>query len=534
MDEIKKAGTLESYDSEKMRELARCRESKEYFIRNYIWIRHPDKGVIKFNLFDYQVDMLNLYENNKESIVVASRQMGKTEFAAAYLLSVALFTKRKKNKDILIVSKDRDAASEVFHRIKSMYEQLPSWLVPGVKVYNRTSITFDNGSRIISRATTPGSGRGLSISLLYIDEFAHVRRNVADEFWTSIYPVVSTGGKIIVTSTPNGDANQFYYLWRDSYILRESKMEPLLVLWDQHPDRDEEWVKVTKAGLGSEERWQQEFMCSFLSNARTLINLQVIEDMKKTVAAKIHVEGIPDDVEMYRTVQKGREYWLFVDVSEGVGGDYSVINVFDDKMEQVAIMRSNDMDHETLSSRIRKLSDYFNEAQIFVERNGPGMGVFPYLEKVHDIPDRIQRDKPGGPPGIRMTAARRAKGVINTKNFIERGRLRLNSLPNLNEFRVFKKRGGKMKYEAEVGCHDDMVMTIVMLSSVTDRLIKVNENVYTALYEADETSALYDPEEGLNENTITPGPSTNLAENVVTVGNHKYKMPDPEWSWLYD
>jgi len=504
------------YTPHQICEIARCRTDYKYCISKYIKTIHPVKGMVPFKLFDYQEDLIDSYVTNLQTIVLSSRQMGKTATSAAFLLLEAIF---KENQTILITSAQQSGAVEVLDRIRDMTDSLPSWLCPQVIMNNRTQMQFDNGSKIVARATTPKAGRGLSISILYCDELAHVPKNIGEDFWTAIYPVISAGGKVIITSTPNGDNNRFYYIWRDAYIIKNQKdgFVPILIHWSQHPDRDEEWARRTRAAMGDDSKWMQEFENSFLSNARTLVEISLLEDMKKEVKEKIQkpAKFTNDNWVFFKYPKPKHEYFIFVDVSEGVGIDYHAINVFDEHLEQVALLNDNVIDIEELSKQIYIASEYFNEAQIYLEKNGPGLAVVPYIEKIHEIGERLRREKPGGPAGLRMTRDRRSKGITNLRQNLIRHRLKLNSINTINELKVFKRPANSSKFQAEYGCHDDIVMTLVMLSSEQDHLAILNDNINNALY--------LETELNRNEEEI------NMVEPPPMIGNNNDDTNDFDW-----
>lgn len=467
-----------------VQEIMKCMRDYAYCCKNYIKVRHPTKGVVSFDLYDYQKRLLSTYENNDQVIVLASRQLGKTEVSAAYCLLKTIFND---NFTTLVVSYQQSGAIEILDRIKFMYEEMPDWLKPGVTVWNRTSVEFDNGSKIVARATTKNAGRGLSVSLLYADEFAIIPTNIVEEFWEAIYPVLSTGGECIITSTPKGDNNRFYYIWRDAYILKKQDcpFTPIFLHWSEHPERDEKWANKVRQSLGDESKWQQEYECSFLSNAETVIELDLINDMMKQVRGKIEPPYSLSDPgwEVWIPRQKDHEYFMFIDVSEGNGGDYHVINIFDDKLRQCAMFRDNSISIDKLAEQIYKSSSYYYDASIFLEINGPGMAVIPYLTKVYEIPERLKKEKPSARDyGFRMTASRRNEGIAQMKHFLPTGRVEINSIDLLNELRTFKRRDGRRRYEAEQGCHDDIAMTLVMMFSLIKRLSSMNETVWETLY----------------------------------------------------
>ena len=263
---LKRANEEHEYTLEHLVELSKCSEDVVYFVRTYCQIQHPMYGTVPFNLYPYQEHMLRIYQENRQTIVLSARQTGKSITSAAFLLWYAMF---KTEKTILIASNKNDNAMEMIYRIKFMYEHMPHWIKPGLTDdgYNKHAIGFDNGSRILSTATSENSGRGLSISLLFLDEFAFVRDTVQEEFWTSISPTLATGGSCIITSTPNGDSNLYAKLWRGANIPLEYGSElgsngyyPIYVAWNAAPNRDEDFKKKEIAKIG-EIRWNQEYEC---------------------------------------------------------------------------------------------------------------------------------------------------------------------------------------------------------------------------------------------------------------------------------
>lgn len=263
---LKKANQEHEYTLDHIKELARCQNDPVYFVKTYCQIQHPLHGSVPFELYPYQEEMLRQYKLNKQVVVLSARQTGKSQVSAAYLLWYAMFNDEK---TVLIASNKNENAMEMIYRIKFMYEHVPHWLKSGINDdgYNKHAIGFDNGSRIISTATSENSGRGMSISLLFLDEFAFVRDTVQEEFWTSIAPTLATGGSCIITSTPNGDSNLYAKLWRGAQIPRDHDSKvgtngfyPIEVAWNEPPGRDEAFKKAEMAKLG-ELRWNQEYEC---------------------------------------------------------------------------------------------------------------------------------------------------------------------------------------------------------------------------------------------------------------------------------
>lgn len=276
---VKKAHVKVQYTPDQIDELRGCMDPKTgplYFMKNFIHIQHPTKGRLKFDPFEYQYGLIDTYHNYRHSIAMIGRQLGKTTAASAYLLWYAMFMP---DSTILIAAHKGDGAKEIMQKIRFAYETLPDHIRAGTTGYNKGSIDFDNGSRIISATTTENTGRGMALSLVYLDEFAFVEPRIAKEFWTSLSPTLSTGGKCLITSTPNSDEDQFADIWFNANkTIDEFGNEKELgingfksfhAIWKDHPDRDEEWASQERAKIGS-ERFDREHECLAHSNIITL------------------------------------------------------------------------------------------------------------------------------------------------------------------------------------------------------------------------------------------------------------------------
>lgn len=253
---LKRAHASSEFNGDRILELKRCKNDPIYFMEKYVKVQHPTKGSVPFVLYPYQKDMIKAIHENKDTILLCSRQMGKTTVAAMYILWFATFHKAKR---CVIASKAMSHAVEIQSRIKFAYEELPEWLKAGCTFYNRTSIEFDNKSVIICEATSEKTGRGSSPSIIFLDEIAFISRRIQDEMWGSLTPALSTGGKFIITSTPNGDSDLFATLWRGAQAGMNS-FKPLQFLWWQHPDRDKKYYDEMVGKLG-QVRARQELDC---------------------------------------------------------------------------------------------------------------------------------------------------------------------------------------------------------------------------------------------------------------------------------
>ena len=355
----KKAHTREKFSEEQIQDLVECSNAKtgfEYFAKKFFYIQHPVEGKMLFQPFTYQKNLLNSYHNHRFNVNMLPRQSGKTTTAACYLLWFAMF---HPDQTILIAAHKYTGAQEIMQRIRYGYELCPNHVRAGVINYNKGSMEFENGSRIVSATTTGNTGRGMSISLLYCDEFAFVNPGIAQEFWTSISPTLATGGRAIITSTPNSDEDVFAQIWRESQNkydehgnereVGQNGFHGFTAKWDEHPDRDEEWAK-TEVGRIGEERFRREYGCEFLVYDETLIN-----SIKLST-----IEGIDPSWNMGQTRWYGKPkpdstYVIALDPSMGTGGDYAAIQVFElPSYKQIAEWRHNTT---PIPSQIRILKD---------------------------------------------------------------------------------------------------------------------------------------------------------------------------------
>ena len=337
----KKAHQREKFTEEQIADLADCSDANsgfEYFAKKFFYIQHPVKGKCVFEPFEYQRKLLHSYHDYRFNINMLPRQSGKTTTAACYLLWYAMF---HPDQTILIAAHKYTGAQEIMQRIRYGYELCPDYVRAGVVNYNKGSMEFENGSRIVSATTTGNTGRGMSISLLYCDEFAFVNPGIAQEFWTSISPTLATGGRAIITSTPNSDEDVFATIWRESQNkfdehgneqeLGINGFHGYTASWDEHPDRDEEWKKQELGRIG-EERFRREYGCEFLVYDETLINSIVLTTL----------EGAEPTLNMgqtrwYKKLDPHSTYVVALDPAMGTGGDNAAIEVFElPSYEQVA------------------------------------------------------------------------------------------------------------------------------------------------------------------------------------------------------
>lgn len=462
---IKKAGVKQNMSVEQQREYARCRKDPVYFCKKYVKIIDLDKGLVLFDMWDFQERMINTFNENRFVINLLPRQMGKTITVAAYLLHYAIFNK---HKSIGILANKAATSREILSRIQRMLENLPFFLQPGVVEYNKGNVEFGNGSTLMAAATSSDSIRGFSFNVVYLDEFAFVEN--ADTFYTSTYPVISSGEntKVLITSTPNG-MNLFYKLWEDARMGRNDFV-PVKVHWSENPKRDEKWKETTLRNIGKKQ-FAQEYECAFHGSSGTLISGECLAAMTWAEPVKEN-----DMVKVFEEPKPGHSYLITVDVGEGVGSDFSVINVTDiteTPYRQVCVYRNNTISPMVLPEVVERFATEYNEAFVLVETNSVGAQVsnilwheYEYENMVVTATKNQENVVSGGfgataEVGLRMTKKSKRIGCTNIKALIENNIYIVNDFSTVQELQTFVQKG--QSYEAEDGKHDDIVMTLVAL-----------------------------------------------------------------------
>jgi len=482
------------FTPEQLKELKKCAKDPEYFIVKYVRIQHPLLGSVPFELYDFQREMIQNFQQHKYNILLASRQVGKTTTVGAYLLWFTIFND---DKTVLIVSNKNSNAMEIIERIRYAYESLPNWLKPGVMEdgWNKHSISFDNDSRILSEATTEQSGRGLSISLLFCDEFAHVKNNIQDEFWTSIQPTLSTGGNCIIASTPNGDTNLFAQLWREAES-RKNEFHPRWVKWDEPPGRDETFKRKQIANLGSMEKWQQEFECIFLSSDATLIASRFLLSLNDQVSLP---EPNEKGFRFWSQIGKGKTYLIAIDPATGTGKDFTAMEVVEfPSLKQVAEWRFNTMDHATmylaLKWILRRIEIVGGQAYFSVENNGVGQALIALYQFDEEPPNigEFLCEEGKDKLGFSTQGKSKMKACANFKALLEKSKYTIYSKDLLTELKYFVRREGTWK--AQIGATDDCVSAYLVLTRMLEEVAAYEQEAFDAMYVVDEDGYLDDEE----------------------------------------
>ena len=453
---VKKDGIIQEWSTEEVTEYAKCMKDPSYFTENYVKIISLDSGLVNFNLYEYQRKMFQQFVESRFNVVLACRQSGKSISACAYLLWYTLF---HPEKTIAILANKGATAREMLSRITLMLENIPFFLQPGCKALNKGSLEFSNNSRIIASATSGSSIRGLSVNLLYLDEFAFVER--ASEFYTSTYPVVTAGTstKVIITSTANGIGNTFHKIWEGS-MQRVNGFKPFRVDWWDVPGRDDKWKEETINNT-SQLQFDQEFGNTFFGTGDTLVNSQTLLEFK----ALSPIRSLEDHcVQIYKAPVSKHEYIMTVDVSRGRGQDYSTFNLIDISVrpfEQVAVYRNNTISPILFPNIIYKYAKLYNDAYAVVESNDQGSVVCNGLyydleyENVH-----VESAIKSSGVGIEMTRKVKRLGCSAIKDLLENRKIVIHDEKTIMEISTFEARGNS--FEASDGNHDDLMMNLVM------------------------------------------------------------------------
>ena len=487
---IKRAGIEHQYDEKELQEYLKCTENPTYFIENYTQIISLDEGLVPFELRGYQEKLINHFKDNRFSVVLASRQSGKSITSCAYLLWYILFNPEV---TVAVLANKGAIAREMIARIVTMLESVPFFLQPGVKILNKGNIEFGNDSKIVAAATSSSSIRGMSINMLYLDEFAFVED--AETFYTATYPVITSGkdSKVIITSTANGVGNMFHKIY-ESAIHDQSEYKPFTINWYDVPGRDEEWKNQTIANT-SEAQFEQEYGNSFLGTGNTLVNSNTLLGLKA-----LEADWTKDEVRVYERPKEGREYICTVDVSKGRGLDYSTFSIFDvteSPFRQVCTYRDNSVSPMLYPDLLNKYCRPYNDALIIIENNAEGGMVATQLHYDIEYPNVfVQGMTKADDIGVTMSRRIKRIGCSTMKELLEENRLIVVDRHTITELMTFVNKGSS--FEADKGYHDDMVMNLVLFSWF------ITTDYFTSLTDKQVKDLLYSEQQKLIEDDILP------------------------------
>lgn len=501
---VKTAHVQQKFTEQEIIDLGNCADpinGPHYFLENFFYIQHPVKGKLLYSPFDYQKRLIDSYHQHRFNVNLLPRQTGKTTTAAGYLLWYAMFVP---DSTILIAAHKYTGAQEIMQRIRYAYELCPNHIRCGVTSYNKQSLEFDNGSRIVAQTTTETTGRGMSLSLLYADEFAFVPPNVATEFWTSISPTLATGGKAIITSTPNSDEDQFALIWKeanhkfDEYgneqDIGRNGFFPFRAHWNEHPDRDEKWANEERSRIG-EERFRREHECEFLVFDETLINSIKLAEL----------EGDEPIMKMgqarwYKKINPMNTYLIALDPSLGTGGNPAGIQIIEiPSFEQVAEWQHN---LTTIQAQVRIMRDLCNyiqdecakkgvQASIYysIENNTVGEAALVAIDEIGEesIPGLFLSEpiKKGHVrrfrKGFNTTHSSKINACAKFKHLLESNRLKIHSKTLISELKTYIAKG--ISFEAKEGATDDLVSAMLLAIRMALMLQEWDPAIYDKMRE---------------------------------------------------
>lgn len=502
---LKNKGVQIQWTKEQALEYKKCMDDPIYFIKKYMKIVNLDVGLTNFDLYPFQEKMIRTFYKERFTICKIGRQSGKSITSIAFFLHYILFNKEV---SVALLANKLSTARALLSRLQVAYEHLPNWLQQGIVSFNKSTIELENGSRIVAAATSSSAIRGDSFNVLFLDEFAFVENHLAEEFFNSVYPTISSGKntKVIIVSTPKG-MNHFYKLWKDSVNGRNSYAN-IEVHWSEVPGRDENWKEETIKNT-SADQFRQEFDTEFLGSSNTLISGAKLKSLP-------FMNPIYDKnkVKIYEKPLEDHVYFACVDVSHGKSIDYSTISIFDATeypYKQVATFRDNSTPPLVYPTIIEKLAKSYNDAYVLIEINDAGHQVadimyyeleYENILSIGSSPGRGQYINSGfskNPQwGIKTSKQTKKIGCTGLKELVELDKLIISDFDTLREMTVFVAKG--LSYEADEGEHDDMVMTCVLFAWL------VAQEYFKELTDQDIRKQLF--EERIN----------NIEENLVPFG----------------
>ena len=472
---LKKTNTPLEFTKENIIEYGKCAEDPLYFIKNYVQIVSLDHGLVPFEMYGFQEGMVSTMHDNRFSIFKLPRQSGKSTIIISYLLHYALFNP---NVNIAVLANKSITARDILGRLQLAYENLPKWMQQGIIAWNKGNIELENGSKIIAAATSSSAIRGGSYNIIFLDEFAFVPSNVAEQFFASVYPTITSGQntKVIIVSTPHG-MNMFYKIWVDAQERRNDYIATE-VHWSEVPGRDEEWKKETIRNT-SESQFNAEFECEFLGSIDTLISAHRL----KTLVYRNPIQSNAG-LDIYVRPEKDNVYMITADVSRGTANDYSAFVVFDVTeipYKVVAKFRDNEIKPLLFPTKIHEVAKAYNQAYVMVEVNDIGEQVANALQFDLEYDNLVMASMRGragqilgagfsggrAQLGVRTTKAVKKIGCSNLKQLIEDNKLIIEDYDAVNELSTFIVRGSS--YQADDGCNDDLVACMFMFAWATDQ-----------------------------------------------------------------
>ena len=535
---LKKANVKIDFTKDQIQEYIKCKEDPVYFTKNYVQIVSLDEGLVPFKMWDFQEELIKKFHANRFNIAKLPRQTGKSTTVVSYLLHYILFND---NVNIGILANKASTARDLLARLATAYENLPKWIQQGVVVWNKGNIELENGSKILAASTSASAVRGMSFNIIFLDEFAFVPNHIADSFFASVYPTITSGKstKVIIISTPQG-MNHFYKMWMDAVNGRNGYTYHE-VHWSQVPGRDADWKEQTIKNT-SQRQFTQEFECEFLGSVDTLISAAKLK-------ALVFEEPVTRSkgLDVYEQPKEKSEYLMTVDVSRGIGGDYSAFIVYDITTVPyriVAKYRNNEIKPMLFPSVINDVARGYNNAWVLCEVNDIGDQVASILNFDLEYPNVLMcamRGRAGQivgqgfsgnktQLGVKMSVTVKKVGCANLKQIVEDDKLIFNDYDIINELTTFIQK--KQSFEADEGFHDDLVMCMVIFAWL------VQQDYFKEMTDNDIRQRIYDEQKNQIEQDMAPFGfiTTGLEgdEGFVTDGTVWYGDTQEEVGYMWD
>jgi hypothetical protein len=501
---LKKANTPIQFTEEQIIEFLKCKEDPVYFAKNYIKIVSLDHGLVPFEMYPFQEKLVRNFHENRFNICKMPRQTGKSTTCVSYLLHYAVFND---NVNIAILANKASTARDLLGRLQLAYENLPKWMQQGIISWNKGSLELENGSKISSNSTSSSAVRGGSYNVIFLDEFAFIPNHIADDFFASVYPTISSGQstKVIIVSTPRG-MNHFYRMWHDAER-GKNEYVPTDVHWSEVPGRDEAWKAQTIANT-SEQQFKVEFECEFLGSVNTLINASKLRNLAYDDPIKRNA-----GLDIYEHPKEEHNYLITVDVARGLGNDYSAFVVFDITNFPYKIVgkyKNNEIKPMLFPSIIHEVAKGYNDAWLLIEVNDIGDQVASILHfdlEYDNVLMCAMRGRAGqivgsgfsgkkSQLGVRMTAAVKKLGCSNLKTLLEDDKLLTVDYDIISELTTFSQKHNS--FEAEEGCNDDLAMCLVIFSWL------VAQDYFKEMTDNDVRKRIYEEQKNQIEQDMSP------------------------------
>ena len=501
---LKKANTPHEFTEEQVIEFVKCKQDPVYFAKKYIKIVSLDEGLTQFHPYDFQEKLIKNFHENRFNICKMPRQTGKSTTSVSYLLHYAVFND---STNIGILANKAATARDLLGRLQTAYENLPKWMQQGIISWNKGSLELENGSKILAASTSASAVRGMSFNILFLDEFAFVPNHIAESFFASVYPTITSGKntKVIMVSTPHG-MNHFYRYWHDAERGKNEYI-PTDVHWSEVPGRDDVWKEQTIANT-SEQQFKVEFECEFLGSINTLIAPSILRNMVYDAPITRNA-----GLDIYEKPEKDHNYIVTVDVARGLGNDYSAFIVFDVTQvpyKVIAKYRNNEIKPMLFPNVILDVAKGYNNAYVLVEVNDIGDQVASILQydlEYENILMASMRGRNGQivgqgfsgkktQLGVRTTAAVKKLGCSNLKTLIEDHKLITCDYEVISELTTFAQKHNS--FEAEEGCNDDLAMCLVIFAWL------VQQEYFKEMTDNDIRKRIYEEQKNQIEQDMAP------------------------------